>query len=491
MTSDGPPPGKRCFVSFSITDFHVCKQQVLTWASRVDIFCFLDNQGYDTGIPSRFECLLAAGAHDSLEASAAGDPNPAAPNSPTDALSRLKEWAASRQEWLFGHFAYDLAEETEPTHPANSTTPSGQNLPVPPPAGAGPIGFPTLFFFVPEWLIELSAASIRIGSFKDDQEAIWQQIGSTPIPGPPDPATAIIPPFKPRFTREEYLDRVVDLQRHIRRGDCYEINFCQEFFSQPAHPDPLSTWWALSKASPTPFSAFYRLNRRYLFCASPERYLKKMGNSLFSQPIKGTLARPRTLPDPSHPCADHPASQHLADMLPADQAAARELFHSAKDRSENVMIVDLVRNDLSKVCLPGSVRVDELYGIYPFPQVFQMISTIIGTLLPGIDWTDSIRATFPMGSMTGAPKNRVIRLIKQYERSPRGIFSGSVGYVTPDGDFDFNVVIRSLLYNQETHYLSYQVGSGITFYSDPQAEYEECLVKAAGIIKALGISETS
>jgi para-aminobenzoate synthetase component I len=522
MTSDGLPPGKRSFVSFSITDFHFCKKQVLTWAASHDskagagIYCFLDNHGYNAGIPSRFECLLAVGALDSLEATAAapnsspcdsspadskpGDSSPRDPSRPADALSRLKEWAASRQEWLFGHFAYDLAKETEPFHPAGPT--AAVLSPATPPLHPDPIGFPDLFFFVPDILIEFQTDSIRIGSFRADHEAIWQQISATSIPRVPEPATALIPPFKARFTHDEYLARVLDLQRHIRRGDCYEINFCQEFFSQPAYPDPLSTWWSLSQASPTPFSAFYRLKERYLFCASPERYLKKTGDTLFSQPIKGTLARPQYQPLPDQPNTGQPAAnqantdqptadQATADQATADQAAARELFHSAKDRSENVMIVDLVRNDLSRICRPGSVRVKELYGIYPFPQVFQMISTITGTLLPGMDWTDAIRATFPMGSMTGAPKNRVVQLIGQYERSPRGIFSGAVGYVTPDGDFDFNVVIRSLLYNQENHYLSYQVGSGITFYSNPQAEYEECLVKATGIMLALGISQTS
>jgi len=517
MTSDGLPPGKRSFVSFSITDFHFCKKQVLTWAAchdskaGVDIYCFLDNQGYNAGIPSRFECLLAMGALESLEATAAapdshrrdsspGNPSPRDPSRPVDALSRLKEWAASRQEWLFGHFAYDLAKETEPFHSPDQN--AAAIFPATPPLHPDPIGFPDLFFFVPDILIELQTDSIRIGSFRADQEAIWQEISSTSIPCLPEPATAVIPPFKARFTHDEYLARVLDLQRHIRRGDCYEINFCQEFFSQPAYPDPLSTWWSLSQASPTPFSAFYRLKERYLFCASPERYLKKTGATLFSQPIKGTLARPQYQPLPNQPLPGQPlpnqphpgqptADQLTADQATADQAAARELFHSAKDRSENVMVVDLVRNDLSRICLPGSVRVEELYGIYPFPQVFQMISTITGTLLPGMDWTDAIRATFPMGSMTGAPKNRVVQLIGQYERSPRGIFSGAVGYVTPDGDFDFNVVIRSLLYNRESHYLSYQVGSGITFYSNPQAEYEECLVKAAGIMLALGIGQTS
>jgi para-aminobenzoate synthetase component 1 len=308
-----------------------------------------------------------------------------------------------------------------------------------------------------------------------------RQILATPDPAPAAPdrvsdrhelrsnrsETRGFPPFIPVFSPAEYREQVAALQRHILRGDCYEINFCQEFFSQPADLDPLSGWWSLSEASPNPFSCFYRLNGRYLLCASPERYLKKTGSQVFSQPIKGTSAR--------YP--DRPAD---------DSASARDLFLSAKDRSENVMIVDLVRNDLSKICLPGSVRVEELYGIYRFPQVFQMISTVTGTLLPDLHWTDAVRQTFPMGSMTGAPKHRVVGLIDRYERSRRGIFSGAVGYITPEGDFDFNVVIRSLLYNQANRYLSYQVGSGITFYSNPQAEYEECLIKAAGILRALG-----
>jgi para-aminobenzoate synthetase component I len=417
---------------------------MLTWAAHVGIFCFLDNHNYPAGIDPGFECLLAVGAKDSLEATAG------------QAFSRLKKWALDRGEWLFGHFAYDLAAETEPVWPQ-------------PPQKPDSVGFPDLFFFIPETLIELSPKAIRIGRFQGDGEAIWRQIARIPINRVPVPDKAYIPPFIPRFTPAEYRDRVAALQRHILRGDCYEINFCQEFYSQPADPDPLAAWWSLSQASPNPFSCFYRLNDRYLLCASPERYLKKTGSLLFSQPIKGTSAR--------YP--DRPA---------ADLTSARDLFASAKDRSENVMVVDLVRNDLSKICLPGSVRVEELYGIYPFPQVYQMISTVTGTFLPELHWTDAIRETFPMGSMTGAPKHRVVALIDRYERSRRGIFSGAVGYVTPEGNFDFNVVIRSLFYNQGNRYLSYQVGSGITFYSDPQAEYEECLVKAAGILQALGVS---
>ncbi|HVU99173.1 MAG TPA: anthranilate synthase component I family protein [Puia sp.] len=402
----------------------------------------MDSHSYE----SSFECLLAVGAIDSFTAPAG------------NAFPELKQWAAGRQDWLLGHLAYDLTAETEGV--------SGDF--------ADPIGFPDMFFFQPAHLILLQKDSILIGSVQEDPAALWQQIcaaqptppQTTPVQTTPPQA---FPPisFTPRFTRGEYLSAVEALRRHILRGDCYEINFCQEFFTQPATIDPLATWWALGQASPNPFSAFYRLDHRYLLCASPERFLKKAGDTLFSQPIKGTAPRQR-------------------QDAQADSQGRLELYNSAKDRAENVMVVDLVRNDLSRICRPGSVQVSELFGIYPFPQVYQMISTVTGTLLPGLDWTDTLRHCFPMGSMTGAPKHRVTQLIARYERSRRGLFSGAVGYVTPGGDLDMNVVIRSLLYNQQSRYLSYQVGSGITWYSDPQAEYEECLVKAEGILKALG-----
>jgi para-aminobenzoate synthetase component 1 len=218
----------------------------------------------------------------------------------------------------------------------------------------------------------------------------------------------------------------------------------------------------LSDASPNPFAAFYKLDDKYLLCASPERYLKKTGTSVFTQPIKGTW-------------------QRSLGNTREDDHNRQQLFNSSKDRSENVMIVDLVRNDLSKICEPGTVIVDELFGIYSFPQVHQMISTVSGQLRSDIHFMQAIRATFPMGSMTGAPKKRVLELIERYERTKRGLFSGAVGYITPGGDFDFNVVIRSILYNNTRQYVSFQAGSGITFYSDPAQEYEECLLKAAAM----------
>lgn len=419
---------------------------MLSWSSRFNICVFLDNQRYQPPFHG-FDNLLAAGVVDSVQASAG------------QALEELRAFMSRHQDWLFGQFAYDLAKETEPFKwPDDSERGALDREP-------DPIGFPDLFFFVPEVVIELKEDMIRIGSRGKDPAVILKEILDMPgeeVAGRKH--EAII--FQPALSREAYLDTVEALRRHILRGDCYEINFCQEFFCRDVSIDPLGTWSSLSRASPNPFSAYYRLDEKYLLCASPERYLRREGDTLISQPIKGTAPR---VP---------------GDAL-ADEAAGVLLQNSAKDRSENVMVVDLVRNDLSKICLPGSVRVKELFGVYGFPEVYQMISSVEGKLPPGIGLIEAIKATFPMGSMTGAPKRRVVKLIDRYERSARGLFSGAIGYVTPGGDFDFNVIIRSLFYNQGRRYLSYQVGSGITFYSDAEQEYEECLVKAAGIKKAL------
>ncbi|RYG00023.1 MAG: anthranilate synthase component I family protein, partial [Chitinophagaceae bacterium] len=337
-----------------------------------------------------------------------------------------------------------------------------------------PVGFDDLFFFVPEIVIELTATTIRIGLHGDAHDQIYKAIfssevdlayaGSDEIIGSTGVTNADPAPIRQRYSRDEYISVIKKLQQHILRGDCYEINFCQEFYTEKPGIKPLAMFRKLASASPNPFSAFYRNDARYLLCASPERYLQKKGTKLISQPIKGTLKR-----DSNSIAAAH------------DVSNAKLLLESAKDRSENVMVVDLVRNDLSRICKQGSVKVDELFGIYTFPQVYQMISTISGDLSDDVNWLDTIRATFPMGSMTGAPKRRVLQLIDEYEISARGLFSGAVGYVTPDRDFDFNVVIRSILYNSKTGYLSFPAGSGITFYSDAEAEYEECLLKAAAI----------
>jgi para-aminobenzoate synthetase component 1 len=419
---------------FPINDFQKTKEKVLNWTQQFSTFCFLDNHQYHIA-PHSMECLLAAGTKRVINTNAG------------KALQDLQQFRDQHKGWLFGHLAYDLKNEIE-------------QLPV---NGNDPIGFPDLFFFEPLIVIRLNEKEIVIEA--DDPAAIFKAIDTTK-PANTQPASVPVA-IRQRLQRDEYTGIIRQLQQHILRGDCYEINFCQEFFAEKTFIDPLAVYTKLSIVSPNPFSALYRMNDQWLVCASPERFLHKKGDKILSQPIKGTAKRSMT-----------DAKQ--------DRENKNELLHSAKDRSENVMVVDLVRNDLAKICREGSVHVDELYGIYSFPQVHQMISTVSGELVQDISFAAIMQATFPMGSMTGAPKKRVMELIAQYEKTKRGIFSGAVGYISPGDDFDFNVVIRSIMYNAATGYLSFQAGSGITFYSDPEQEWEECLLKAEAMKQALG-----
>lgn len=405
---------------------------MLNWANQFGIFCFLDNHQYRFENPA-FECLLGAGKKRDITAAAG------------TAFQSLKKFSTPGEGYLFGHFGYDLKNETEQLHSNNYDG----------------VHFPDLYFFEPEIVLHLSGGKLVIHADSSLQE-IFSAVTAAPaatgklMTGPAE--------INSRFQKQEYIDAVEKLQAHILRGDCYEINFCQEFYAENIQIDPVMVYAGLSQSSPNPFSALYKLNDRYCICASPERYLKKSGNRLISQPIKGT------------------ASRNLQNKA-VDDANRQTLLDSEKERSENTMVVDLVRNDLSRVCRKGSVKVTELHGIYSFPQVHQMISTVEGEVDNSTDWVDIIRATFPMGSMTGVPKKSVMELIETYEKTRRGLFSGAVGYVKPDGDFDFNVIIRSLLYNDTARYLSYQAGSAITFKSKAAEEYAECLLKVEAIKK--------
>ena len=399
---------------------------MLSWANRFGIFCFLDNHRYQTNYHS-VECLLAIGSKSSFIANAG------------NGLTDFQEFLDERPRWLFGHLAYDLKNEIE------SLTSSHKDK----------IGFPDIFLFEPKIVIRLSEKEMEIESDEDGGKIFEEIMRSDEAPVlQNDPVN-----IRQRVSKQEYIETIKQLKKHILRGDCYEINYCMEFFAEDVIVDPLLVYQKLSNTSPNPFSALYKLEDKWLICASPERFLKKEGNKILSQPIKGTSSR--FLKDDSK-----------------DKKSKAELYASEKDRSENVMVVDLVRNDLARVCKEGTVKVDELFGIYSFPQVHQMISTISGELKDEMTFSEINRSTFPMGSMTGAPKRRVMELIDQYERSGRGIFSGALGYITPGKDFDFNVVIRSIMYNAFERYLSFMAGSGITFYSDAEKEYEECLLKA-------------
>lgn len=410
---------------------------MLYWASQYSVCCFLDNNGYQHSGHS-WECMAAVNAVHTFTPET------------DDILPALKTFMQGKTDWLFGHFCY------------HSTIPGYRQS-----AGhlTDHVQFAPAFLFQPETVIELVNDKAVISTLLTDPQAIYLSILHQQIP---EAAATININVLPRLSRTAYLNTLSHILHHIQRGDCYEINFCQEFYAQDVQIAPYHLFNKLNALSPAPYAAFYKLQHQYALCASPERYLKKEGNTLISQPIKGTAKR----------VTDNPAK---------DAEARETLLHSPKERSENVMVVDLVRNDLSQVCRPGSVKVDELFGIYSFPQVHQMISTISGELLPGKDLADILAATFPMGSMTGAPKPRVLELTNQYERSQRNLYSGSIGYINPAGDFDFNVVIRSMLYNEANRYLSYHAGGGITFYSNAEKEYEECLLKAGAMNKVLGM----
>ena len=248
-------------------------------------------------------------------------------------------------------------------------------------------------------------------------------------------------------------------------GDVYEMNFCQEFLVDKNNVDPFNLFLKLNDYSKSPFSSFYRYNDCFCICASPERFIKKIKDKIISQPIKGTSAR-------------------FSD-LEKDKISKLSLLNSKKDFSENIMIVDLVRNDLSITAANNSVVVEELAKLYSYKNVHHLISTIVSKIDKGMHPVDVIKNAFPMGSMTGAPKIKSMQLIEKYEKFYRGIYSGSIGYFSPDLDFDFNVVIRSLLYNKKSNYLSFMVGGAITIESNEDSEYQECLIKAKSIIDIL------
>ncbi|MEH3114730.1 anthranilate synthase component I family protein [Pedobacter terrae] len=412
----------------NISDF---KQKALHWANQFEVCCFLDSNDYKDAY-SVYDFIIAADVYDELKCSTG------------NSFDQLKSFYAKHKQWVFGYFSYDLKNEIEVlrSHHADG------------------LNFADLYFFVPKYLIAFKngSAEVLIGD-----QSVLEEIESAAFEHKKQSKAIQI---LQRLSQEQYLAKVEALRKHIQRGDIYEINFCQEFFAENAEIDPVHTFEALNHVSPTPFAGYFKVYDKYILSATPERFLCKRGSKLISQPIKGTAKRSS---DPEK-----------------DIAIKVQLRNSIKEQAENVMIVDLVRHDLTKSAVKGSVTVDELFGIYSFPQVHQMISTISCELNPEIHFIDAIKNTFPMGSMTGAPKVKAMELIEEYEVSKRGIYSGSFGCINPHGDFDFNVVIRSILYNAESKYLSFQVGGAITYESKAISEYEECLLKASAILKVLG-----
>lgn len=268
-----------------------------------------------------------------------------------------------------------------------------------------------------------------------------------------------------KTTKEKYISTVNKLKSHIQKGDIYEINYCITFEANDVKIDPLNIYKKLNAISEAPFSALVKLDDKYIISASPELFLSKRGNKLISKPIKGTIKRGPTTEE--------------------DLKLKTELLNSIKERTENVMIVDVTRNDLSRLAKKGTVTVEKLYDIESYKQVHQMVSTVGCELKKNISFDDIIRATFPMASMTGAPKIRAMELIDDVEVYSRGPYSGCMGFIKENGDFELSVLIRSIFYNESKKYLSFSVGSAITAMCDPEKEYEECLLKAAALKKVL------
>ena len=374
------------------------------------------------------------------------------PHASTDDYSgplpeRLQQLAdAFPNEWIFGHFGYNLKSETEQV---TCAFPNED-------------GFADLYFFVPEIVIRYDDGVVKIGAFgietvNDLLRRLENDLTLSPV------ENGVV--LEATTTAGEYRSAAQALLKHIHRGDIYEVNYCIDFTGRSHAVNAPAVFENLHALSEAPFSALYKNQQAWLMCASPERFLSKQNSRLISQPIKGTRRR--------------------SNNAVMDEQLKRELLNDQKERSENVMIVDLVRNDLSRVAKRGSVRVSELFGIHTFKTVHQMISTVECELRDDAKLSDIIRATFPMGSMTGAPKISAMKLAEKYEKQSRGIYSGSVGYITPDGGFDFNVVIRSITWNSQSGHISAKAGSALTAKAEPDTEYAECLLKAQAMMQAL------
>lgn len=366
-----------------------------------------------------------------------------------NAFQDLYQYQTQTKDWLFGYLSYDVKNDTEELHSNNFDG----------------LAFPDVFFYQPKKLFLIKGNQVEMQYLRmcdDEMEADFSDIILSKLC---DSATLREITINQRISKENYLLKVSKMLEHIQRGDIYEANFCMEFYAENAKIEPLEIYHKLNTISEPPFAVFFKNQEHYLLSASPERYLRKEGTKVISQPIKGTSKR-----------NENPI---LDEQLKSD------LAQNEKERSENIMIVDLVRNDLSHTATKGSVQVEELCEVYTFKQVHQMISTIVSEVENTTSPVEIIRTTFPMGSMTGAPKISAMQIIETLEETKRGLYSGAVGYFTPNGDFDFNVVIRSILYNAKNEYLSFSVGSAVTSKAIPENEYEECLLKAKAMFEVL------
>ena len=420
--------------TFKISDIDLFKKKALLWANQFTVVCALDSNQNKNDKYSQYEFLLAVDAIDFI-------------SSTSHIFEDIADYRAQKKNWLFGFLSYDLKNQTEPLSSNNEDK----------------ITIPDAYFFEPRYLLQIdNNHQLSINRNYPEAFAIYEIIQQIEISD--DVLTNAIQ-LKSKIDKEAYISKINRIKNHILEGDVYELNFCRELFSNDVQVDPIAIFKTLNDAAKAPFSSYFKLHHQYILCASPERFLQKNKNQLISQPIKGTIKR--------------------GNSLEEDAFLKSELYHNEKERAENIMIVDLVRNDLTHYAETGSIQVKELFGIYTFNAVHHMISTIIAQLRDEKDAVAAIKKAFPMGSMTGAPKIKAMELIEQYEMSKRGVFSGSIGYFTPQNNFDFNVVIRTILYDDKKKYLSVQSGGAITIDSSAEAEWNELNLKSAMIEKIL------
>lgn len=414
----------------NIQDF---ESKALAWAQQFEDVCFLQSNGYHDDFSS-IEAVLAVDAEYTFEST----------NADTfKALSNFK--TKHPNQWMFGFFGYDLKNELE-----NLVT-----------SFPNPLGFPDCYFFIPKTIIKFAQGQLEIESI--DPQRVFAEIAKTEIPVHTSNQKTLS--IQSRFSKQEYFRAFEHMQAHIQRGDIYEVNLCQEFYAEDAQVNPLSVYQKLNQISPTPFATFFKVHDKFILSASPERFLAKRGQMLISQPIKGTAAR--------------------GNSAAEDQQLIEQLRNNPKEIAENLMIVDLVRNDMTRSAKPGTVAAERKLEVHTFKQVHQLISTITCTKDANISNVEAVKNIFPPGSMTGAPKISAMKLCDQYESSRRGIYSGTVGYFNPEGDFDFNVIIRTILYNQTQQYLSFHTGGAITIEAEAEKEYTECILKASAIRQTL------
>lgn len=418
---------------FPQAELSAIKMKLLDWSQQFNHIVWLDSNAYPEH-QHTYEAVLAVDAHEILSIDE------------DFALTNLKQYREENKNWLFGYLGYR----------ANSRKLEDISKDL--------LKFPSLYFFQPKKVFLVHKDYIELHYLKPEEiELDWEAISRIELNHACLELEDI--EIKPRIDKDTYIAKVEQIQKYIKDGILDEINFCQEFYTDTKLDNPLAFYKQLNQISQAPFASYMRLEDKYAFCSSPERYLKHKKRKLITQPIKGTAKR-------------------LLDKE-ADERIKKRLKENEKEINENKLVVDMVMQEFKTFCIPESVEVTEFCKAYTFKQVHQLISTIEGEIKEDLSALDAISATYPMGSMTGLPKKTALVLTDELEDFDRGVYSGGIGYFTPEEDFDFNVVIRTALYNDTEAYLSFSAGGAITSLSNPEAEYEESLIKINAIKEIL------